>query len=100
MMVFFGYPTDFLEVLFNRRLIKLLSIPLDDGDGILRAVAETGAETIAEIISREPGLAVDNSDGPFGAGRHAHSAAVAFFFVNLDNFSDHDRYSLWVVFGG
>jgi hypothetical protein len=99
-VVFDRYPTDLLEVLFNSRLIKLLRIALDNGDGILGAVAETGAETIAEIISRELCLAVDNGDGSFGAGRHAHSATVAFFFVNPDNFSDHDSYSLWVVFGG
>jgi hypothetical protein len=90
-MVFDRRPTDLLEVLFDSRLIKLRGIPLDDGDGILRAVAETGAETIAEVISREPCLAVDNGDGAFGAGRHAQSATIAFFFVNLNNFSDHDN---------
>jgi hypothetical protein len=88
-VVFDGCPADLLQVLFNGRLIEIIGIPLDDGDGVLGTVTEAGTETVAEVIGSKSRLAVDDGDGPFGAGRHAQSAAVAFFFVNLDNFSDH-----------
>jgi hypothetical protein len=76
-----------LEVVFHRLLVKRISFPLDDLEGVLRAVAEAGPKPIAVDITDQFGLAVDNGDGAFGARRHAISAPIAELFVDLDDFS-------------
>jgi hypothetical protein len=98
-VVFRRGPPDFFQVLFNSPLIELLRIPLDDGDGIPGAVAETGAESVAEVVCGQPGLAVNDGNGPFGARGDAEPASVAFFFVNLNNFPDHVISLVWLLLG-
>jgi hypothetical protein len=74
--------TDGVKMFFNRGLIKAVRLPLDDPYRILRALSETGSETVAEVVGGQNRLAVDNRDRPFGAGRNAESTAVT--FVRID----------------
>ena len=50
---------------------------------------EARAEPVAEIFGEQLRLAVDDPDRAFGAGRDAQAAAVAFFLVDGDDFTDH-----------
>jgi hypothetical protein len=79
----------FAEVPCNRLLVKFVGFPLNDGDGILRTLAETGPEPVTEVVCGENRLAVDDFYGPFRAGRDAEPAAVTSFLVDLNNFSLH-----------
>lgn len=62
----------------------------DKGDGIRRAMGQAIAQTVAIIIAHEAGLAVDHGDSPFVTGRGAGAAAIAFFRINLYNFTYHN----------
>jgi len=66
---------------------------LDLGDA-LRAVAQAGAEAIAEEVAHQPRLAVDHLDCPLRAVGYAEAAAVALFMVNLDDFPLHGFFVL------
>lgn len=63
-------------------------------DGIHRAGGQAVAETVAVIVAQELGLAIHDADGTLMAGRRARAAAVALFFVNVDDFADHNIPSL------
>jgi hypothetical protein len=55
------------QVLLNSNFVKGVCLPFDDGDGVLGAIPETGAETVTEVISGKHRLAVDDFYRPFGA---------------------------------
>ena len=74
-------------MLFNGSLIKVGSVPLLNSDRILGTFAQTGAQTIAEGLADQTGLAVDYLDCPLDAGRHTESATIALFFVDPDYLS-------------
>ena len=81
----------FLFVLLHRRLFK--------GDGTGGAARQTVAKAIAEILPHQFCLAVDDINGTFMAGGCAQAAAVAFFFVNMDDLPNHIyTLLLWVFF--
>jgi hypothetical protein len=82
-------PAGFRQVLFHSDFVEFVGLALDYFDGVLGALAEAGAEPVAEVVGREHSLAVYHLDGPFGAGGDAESATVAFVLVDLNNFPDH-----------
>ena len=60
---------------------------------------QTVAKAIAEIFPHQLCLAVDNIDGSLVAGGRTQPAAVAFFFVNMDDLPNHIyTLLLWVFF--
>ena len=83
--------TDLLEVLIDGDFVELVGLALFDGDGILRAVAEACPKPVAEILGHQFRLAVDDLDGAFGTGGHTAAAAVAFIFIDLDDFTHHRK---------
>ena len=54
-------------------------------------VGQAVAEAVAVVVPHQPGLAVHQANGPFVAGGDAGPAAVAFFFVYVNDFSDHEN---------
>jgi len=48
-------------------LVEFVGVTLDDSDGILRTFAQAGAKSVAKVVRREHGLAVNHLDGAFGA---------------------------------
>ena len=77
------------EVGHDRRLVEGDRLALDDGDGALRALAEAGAQAVAQGVGGEARLPVDERDGALGAGRDALAAAVALRLVDLDDLPEH-----------
>ena len=71
----------------HRQLIKLIGLALFDTDGVHRAFAQTGPQSVAQVLGRQHRLAVDDGDGPFGAGGYSLAAAVAFIRIDFYNFS-------------
>jgi hypothetical protein len=67
--------------------VERLALPAGDRDGALRAVAETGAETVTVGVADQARGAIDDLDRAFGAGSDAVPAAVAQFLVNLHDVS-------------
>jgi hypothetical protein len=61
-----------------------------DRDGILGTMAEASSQAVTIDVADEPGFAVDDGDGLFGAGRYTQAAAVAFVRVDV-----HDVTSVW-----
>ena len=89
----------FLFVLLHRCLVVSGSFPLFKGDGTGGAARQAVAKAIAEILSYQLCLAVDDVDGSLVAGGCAQAAAVAFFFVNMDDLPNHIyTLLLWVFF--
>jgi hypothetical protein len=74
------------QVLLHGRLVKSVPFALDNGDRPLGAVTEAGAEAVAEVVRRQPRLAVNDLYGPFGAGWGAEAASVTFILIDLDYF--------------
>jgi hypothetical protein len=56
-------------------------------ESIFGTFSETGAETVAILFRRQAGLAVDNLNSAFRAGRYALPTAVTFFFIDPYNFA-------------
>jgi hypothetical protein len=83
------------EVFFHGLLVEFGGGALLDEDGVLGAVAEAGAETVAEVVGQKSGLAVDDPDRPFGAGGYAEAAAVALVFIYFYDVAIHGVL-LWV----
>jgi hypothetical protein len=77
------------EVFFHGLLVEFGGGALLDEDGVLGAVAEAGAEAVAEVVGEESGLAVDDPDRPFGTSRNAEAAAVALVFVDFYDVAIH-----------
>ena len=84
----------FALVGLHGRLVIRRRFALDKMDGIHRAGGQTVAEPVAVIVAQELGLAVHDADGALVAGRRARAAAVALFFVNVDDLTDHNIPSL------
>jgi hypothetical protein len=51
----------------NRGLVKFIGLPFNDPDGVTRAFAEAGPETVAEVVGGEHRLSIDYFYGPFRA---------------------------------
>ena len=88
-----------LFVFLHRCLVVSGSFPFLKGDSTGRAARQAVAKAIAEILPHQLCLAVDDINGTFMAGGCTKSAAVAFFFVNMDDFPNHIyTLLLWVFF--
>jgi hypothetical protein len=53
-------PASLLQMFFHFRFVEFVSLTFYDSDCILRTLAKTGAKTVAKIIRRKHGLAVDH----------------------------------------
>ena len=84
----------FAHIRLHGRSIIGSRFALNKMDGIHRAGGQAVAETVAVIVAQELGLAVHDADGALVAGRRTRAAAVALFFVNVDDFADHNIPSL------
>ncbi len=69
--------------------VKFPRFSFDDADGISRALAETGAETVTEVIGSKNRLAVYYLDCPFRAGWNTDAAPVTFLLVYGNDLSFH-----------
>jgi hypothetical protein len=78
-------------VFLHRLFVELIGLSLLDGDGIHGTVSEAGAQSIAQVIGEQPGLAVDDLDRAFGTGRNTKAAAVAFFLIYFYDLSFHRK---------
>ena len=89
----------FLFVLLHRCLVVSGSFPLLKGDRAGGTARQAVAKAIAEILPHQLCLAVDDVDSSLVAGGCAQPAAVAFFFVNMDDLPNHIyTLLLWVFF--
>jgi len=88
-----------LFVFLHRRLVVGRGFPLFKGNGSGGTARQAVAKAIAEILSHQLCLAVDDINGSLVAGGCAQAAAVAFFFVNMDDLPNHIyTLLLWVFF--
>ena len=69
------------------RLVEILGLPFNNLQGVVGAFPQAGPQAVAIFFGRQSGLAVDDLDGPFGAGGHALAAAVATVGVDFNNFA-------------
>jgi hypothetical protein len=76
---------------------KLLSLPLFNGKGAHRTLAQTGTQAVAVLFRQKLRLAIHDDDGPLSAGGDAQTAAIALFLVNFDDLPfGHDFLPDWV----
>ena len=89
----------FLFVFLHCCLVISRGFPLLKSNGSCGAARQTISKAVAEIFPHQLCLAVDDVDGSLMAGGCAQPAAIAFFFVNMDDLPNH-IYSLllWVFF--
>ena len=73
---------------FDCRFVVFQRFPFLEGDRSCRAGREAVAEAVAEVFPHELRFAVDHFDGAFMARLSANAAAVAFFFVYVNDLSD------------
>ena len=78
----------------NGRLVIRRRFALDKMDGIHRAGGQAVAEAVAIIVTQELCLTVYNTDRSLVTRCRARTAAVALFFVNVDDLTDHNIPSL------
>ncbi len=71
------------DVVVDGFLVEVVGVALLDRDGALRALAQAGAQPVAEVVGQQHGLAADDLDGALGAGRHAVATAVAQVLVDV-----------------
>ena len=76
-----------IEVLLHRVFIEVVGGAFFDVDGVFGAVAEAGAQAVAEVFGEEFGFAVDDLDRSLGAVGGAEAAAVALFLVDVNDFT-------------
>ena len=69
------------------RAHKLLGFPRFNGQGSLGALPQAGPQTVTKAVRQQLRLAVHDLNGPFGARRHAHTAAVALVLVYPNDLS-------------
>jgi hypothetical protein len=58
-------------------------------NGVLWTVAEAGTQAVTQIVGHEFGFAVDDLNGTFRTGRHAKTASVAFFLIDMNDIPFH-----------
>jgi len=80
-------PTRRFQILFHGLFVEVFRFSFDDSESILGAFSQTGSQAVTELFRYQPGLPVHDLQRPLGAGRHTQAAAVAFFFVDLDDLS-------------
>ncbi len=75
--------------LHHLTFVVRLCFPFDDFNRPFGAMANACTKTIAEQIADQPCFAIDKLHGSLVTIRNANAASVAFFFINLYNFSLH-----------
>jgi hypothetical protein len=73
------------QVGFHGGFVEFLRLAFDDLERPLGALADAGAETVAEVVRDHLDLTVNDLKGPLCAANHTLAAAVAFLFIYLDN---------------
>ena len=81
----------FLLVLQHGLLVVGSGFTLGEGDGTGGAAGQAIAKAVAVVVPHELCLAVHKADGPLVAGGDTGPAAVAFFFVYMNDFADHGK---------
>ena len=69
------------------RTLKLVRLPGLDGQGSLGTLPQAGSQAVTEPVRQQLRLAVHDLNGPFGARRHAHAAAVTLVLIYPNNLS-------------
>ena len=75
-------------------LVVCGGLALGKGDRSGRARGQAVAQPVAVIIPQELCLAAHHADSAFVTSRRASAAAVAFFFVNLNDLPQHPYHLL------
>lgn len=93
MMMFF-FLLGFLNGLFthlglDRFFVKGRCFPLFEGDRSGWADRQTVAESVTIVVAKKLRFAVNHADRALVTGLCAQAAAIAEFFVDFDNLSDH-----------
>ena len=83
-----------LFVFFHCLFVIGGSFSLNKGYGVRWAGWKTISKAVAIIVTQELCLTVYNTDRSLVTRCRARTAAVAFFFVNVDDFADHNIPSL------
>jgi hypothetical protein len=81
-----GFAAEFFRY---RGFIKSIGFAGLDVNRVLWAMAEAGAESVAQVVRHQACLAVNDLNRAFGAGRYAETASVAFFFIDMNDVSFH-----------
>ncbi len=80
------------------RTHKLFRLPVFNGQGPLGTLPQAGSQAVTKTVCQQLRLAVDDLNGPFGARRHAHSAAVTLILIYPNNLSfSHEPASLVAI---
>jgi hypothetical protein len=66
----------FRKTLFHRCLVKFFCVPLDNGNGIPQAGAETVTKSVTQVVGREDRLTIYNFYGAFRTGWNTFTAAI------------------------
>ena len=87
----------FLFVFQHSLLIVGSGLPLLEGDGTGGAAGQAVAEAVAVVVAHELGLSVHEADGTLMAGSDTGTTAIAFFFVYMNDFTDHIHTLLFLM---
>ena len=77
--------------------VELFGLAALDPNCAARAMTEAGAHAVAEAISDQASLSVDDPQRALGTSWNAKAAAVAQFLINGDHFSLHGWSSYWLT---
>lgn len=88
----------FLLVFQHSLLVISGGFALGKGDSTGGASGQAVAKAVAVVVPHQLGLAVHKADGTLVAGGDAGTAAVAFFFVYMNDFADHGKILLALMF--
>ena len=94
---FFGLRCLFLFVFQHSLLIVGSGLPLLEGDGTGGAAGQAVAEAVAVVVAHKLGLSVHEADGTLMAGSDTGTTAIAFFFVYMNDFTDHIHTLLFLM---
>ena len=81
----------FLFVFQHGLFIVSSGFPLGEGNGAGGAAGQAVAEAVAVVVPHQLCLAIHQPDGSLVAGGDAGPAAVALFFVYVNDFTDHGK---------
>jgi Flp pilus assembly protein protease CpaA len=79
----------FAYILLNGFFVVCVCFALYESDGAGGANGKTVAEAVAVIVSQQLRFSVHHTDCAFMASVDTEATTVAFFLVDLDDFSDH-----------
>jgi hypothetical protein len=79
----------FAFIFLDGGFVEIIGFALFDMNGVLWTVAEAGTQAVTQIVGHEFGFAVDDLNGTFRTGRHAKTASVAFFLIDMNDIPFH-----------